>query len=565
MAIDLPPVIPPQAWTAERVEQHAAAQTAVRYEVGGYTLQISGNRYLSAEQLNLLMANAKTPAQAINAINQAYYQLGHLLTTVYFAQRDTLIYAHVVHGALAEIKAPEAIKGYFSALVGDKDLRRAEFDAKRVLANVYSDRAGVDYDVSYQVGSDPAAMTMVFTAAENQEYDATELSVGANNYGNRFLGRYFASASLKQYFSNGLEAQLSYDRALTEFGEVNGGDYYDGYNLRATLPTAWGLYGVEARHVGYGRFVDANIRRPGDPFFSLDACSLGLLCSLLGIDDGGVSVGGEGSVVEERRVALESETTMLALTGEQVILSDSLYRLTFTQRLEAVDSEIAVRRGQTLLDEPQQTLELGLKYNHLMRLLTIPSKLVLQGFVDIGFKSDSGTLGTDDTKGAVSLGRRSSEFLVFKPRVSLHSSLHDQVELNLNYSGQYSDGTQLPLQQQYFLGGNNGLSAYLPGVLIGDSGHYLKAALASPELPLAGLKFTPSLYVEYGEAWYEDASGAAGDTRMLSDVGLSLRLTYDEWLESELLVARPLGSQNFDDARLEAAEADFFWRFRLSF
>ena len=564
MAIDLPPVIPPQAWTSEHVEHAAAKLPVAIYQVGGYSLHISGNRYLSDQQLDLLMSNAKTPAQAINAINQAYYQLGHLLTTVYFAQRDDVIYAHVVHGSLADIKAPDSIRRYFSPLIGDNNLQRSEFDAQRVLANLKSDRAGLDYSATYQVGRDPSALTLVLNEQPQQDYDPTEVSLAANNYGNRFLGRYFGSGSVKHNFSNGLEAQFSYDRALTEFGEVNGGDYYDGYTFRLNGPSPWGLYGLEARRVEYARFVDARVQSPDDPLFTLNACALQALCSLFGIDDGLIVIGG-GTSVEDRRLALESETTVLALTGEQVLLSDTLYRLTFTQRLEDIDSRIGVKRGQNLLDEPQQNLELGLKYNQLMRLLGLPSKLVVQGFVDLGLKSDSGTLGTDDTKGAVNLGRRSSEFTVFKPRVSFQASLADHVELTVSYSGQYSDNTQLPLQQQYFLGGNNGLSAYMPGVLVGDSGHYAKAALAVSELPLLGLRFTPAFYVERGEAWFEDAKGVDGNTRMLSDIGLSLRLSYRELLDTELVIARPLSDQNIDKAVREAAEADFFWRLKLNF
>ena len=137
-------------------------------------------------------------------------------------------------------------------------------------------------------------------------------------------------------FRNGLEAQFSYDRALTEFGEVNGGDFYDGYTFRLNSPSPWGLYGFEARRVDYARFVDARVQSPDDPLFTLDACALQALCSILGIDDGLIVVGG-GTSIEDRRLALEAETTVLALTGEQVLLSDALYRLTFTQRLEDVD------------------------------------------------------------------------------------------------------------------------------------------------------------------------------------------------------------------------------------
>ncbi len=567
MAIDLPPVIPPQASTAERIEQVSAnlSQAAYEAEVAGYRLRVSGNRYLSAEQLGQLMSAAKTPAQAVNALNQAYYQLGHLLTTVYFAQRGELIYVHVVNGSLADIKAPDSIRGYFAGLIGDTDLLRSEFDAKRVLANLKSDRAGLDYSVSYQVAGDPSAFTMVFSEKPKDDHDATELSVSANNYGNRFLGRYFGGASAKHDFSTGLQLQLQYDLALTEFGEVNGGDYYNGYTLRLNYPTVYGLYGIEARYIEYARFADASVTTSTDPLLTVGSCDISLFCALLGGEDGGFSIGGGGTVTSTEEIYLESETQVLALTGEQVLMSDSLYRLTLTEKLEYIESTIDVRGGGRLLDEPQANVEVGIKFNRLMRLAGLPSKLSAQGFVDIGLKSDSGSFATDDRDGVVFIGRRTSEFAIFKPRVSLQSAVTDWLNLTASISGQYSDGSQLPLHQQYYQGGSSGLAAYLPGVLVGDSGHFAKLLVESSALPAFGLEFKPSLFVEQGWVWYEDAQGAAGDTRSIADVGVALSVSYQDNLSSELVIARPLADENLDARQLEAAEVDFFWRIKLSF
>jgi hypothetical protein len=51
MAVDLPPVIPPQASSAERIEQYAAlnAQALIEVKIGEYNLRISGNQYLTGE------------------------------------------------------------------------------------------------------------------------------------------------------------------------------------------------------------------------------------------------------------------------------------------------------------------------------------------------------------------------------------------------------------------------------------------------------------------------------------------------------------------------------------
>lgn len=565
MAIDLPPIIPPQASSAERIEQYAAAQSdsIIDVKIGEYNLRISGNRYLSQEQIDLIMGLAKTPAQAVNALNQAYYQLGHLLVTVYFAHRDNTIFAHVINGHLADVKAPENMYPHFSGLIGDQDLQRSEFEAKRVLANIKSERAGLDYAVTYQLSEDPAAFTIVLRESEKADHDATDLSLSVNNFGNRFLGRYFANATLKHNFSTGVEASLSYDRALTELGEVNGGDYYDGYSFRLNYPSSFGLYGLEARYIEYARDADGMVATGGSAIDNI-LCAVPLVCELTGAL--GLSIGGSvNPTMEPISLNLLSETSSLALTGEQVISSDSFHRLTVSQRLEKVDSVIDVKGFGKALDEPQTTLELGVKYHKLLRLFGVGTQVTTQGFVEAGLESDSGTLGTDTREGEVATGRRSAEFFLFKPRLGLKMAVSDWATFKTDVIAQFSNDKQLPLQQQFFLGGAAGLNAYLPGVLVGDSGSYSKMALESNGVPLFGFTFKPAIFLEHGQAWHEDAAGEAGDTRSLADAGFSLRAEYGKHFVTELLAATPVYDNNIDKGVLEQLEVDFFWRLSLTF
>ncbi|MGB1906625.1 MAG: ShlB/FhaC/HecB family hemolysin secretion/activation protein [Spongiibacter sp.] len=562
MPIDLPPIIPPQAANAAQVEQirRAGAESVYEVVIAGYTLRISGNRYLSREQLDLLTSSAKTPAQAVNALNQAYYQLGHLLTTVYYSQQDKMVYVHVVHGHLADIKAPEEIRHYFEDLIGDQDLRRSEFDAPRVLANLDSERRGVGYRVSYQLAPDRQAYTLVFKEEPVSDHDATEISLNANNYGNRFLGRYFAGVSLRHDFDNAIQVNFSYDRALSEFGETNGGDYYNGYTLRANMPTSWGLYGLEGRYTEYARTVDG--AQLGDATTAQACSAADLFCNLASPP----ALPGSQDVVDPSAPTyVESKTSSLAATGEQVLLSDTLYRLTLSERLEVVESTITAEGRGDVLDEPQATLELGVKYNHLTRVAGIASKFTLHNFVDVGLKSDGGTFDTDDREDTVAPGRRSGRFVVVKPRLSWQLGLVDWASLTASVSGQWSDGRQLPLQQQYFLGGNNGLSAYLPGILVGDSGAYSRLQFEANGLPLWGFEFKPGVFIEHGQVWYEDVEGPQGDTRSVADAGISLKADYKKVLQTEFIAARPVADNNVDKETLRRAEVDFFWRFKLGF
>jgi hemolysin activation/secretion protein len=598
MAIDLPPVIPPQASTAEKIENYAALNSAsvIERNVAGYTIRITGNKYLTEQQIDTIMNAAQTPAQAVNAINQAYYQLGHLLVTVYYAHKDKVVYAHVVNGKLAKITAPEAIADYFDELLGDEHLTRAEFDENRVLADIKAQRMGVDYSVSYQLEGNPQEFTMVFTPSEVEDHDPTKITLGLNNLGNRFLGRYFASAGISHDFSNGLNFNFNYDRGMTEWGETNGGDSYDAYTLKFNAPSPWGLYGIEGRYVEYARDVvltlvtDSSDTSTGDTdtdggcLLGLDVVC-GLVDSLLGDNNALSSLLGGGALnsvlgtalpaeessnddgtvtTQDIAFRIESESTSVALTGEQILLSDSFQRLIFSQRLEFIDNTIELMDVGTLLDESYSTLELGLKFNRVMRLFGLPTQIVAQGFAEAGLSSDSGTLGTSNEEGSVAIGRRSSEFLVLKPRLTGKLSVSDWASLNLQFISQFSNDTQLPLQQQFVLGGS-ALSAYLPGVLVGDSGTFSKLSFSGNKLPAFGMTFQPAIFVEHGQAWYEDADGVAGDARQIADAGLSLSASWKDIIKTDLIAAVPVSDDNVDQQQLKQSEVDFFWSLKVIF
>jgi hemolysin activation/secretion protein len=94
---------------------------------------------------------------------------------------------------------------------------------------------------------------------------------------------------------------------------------------------------------------------------------------------------------------------------------------------------------------------------------------------------------------------------------------------------------------------------------------YTKFALESTGIPFGGFNFKPVFFVEYGQAWYEDAAGAAGDVRAIADAGVSVKIELAKYLESEFVAATPMYDNNLDDAALSELEVDFFWRVKLSF
>lgn len=546
MAIDLPPIIPPQLSTAQKIQAHAAVSgDVIETRVAGFDLRISGNRYLTKSQIEKIAAASTTPSQAIRALNQVYYQLGHLLVAVYYAPEGSSIHVHVINGRLTGVEGPDSVKGHFEPLVGDKDLTVADFERRRVLAELQALRMGRDYAIRYSVGEDPEQFVMVFDSAEAADYKATDFILEVGNQGNRFVGRYFAGASVEHRLWKGAELTVGYESAITDWGETNGGRSYDGLNASIDRATRFGLYGLELHYAEYEREI------------LLEAAQMdtSLQCTLFGLCT--------NTPLIATPVVVEGDTTLVALTGEQVLLASTRHRLALSQRFEAVESEITLDDGRELLDEPHTSAEAGLKYFRHSRWFDTDVRWSAQGFVEAGLSSDSGTLGADtgdapNSAEAVSAGKRTAEYLLYKPKLGLKIAVGDDMSFDIDVLAQISDGDQLPQQQQFVLGGLSTMSAYLPGTLIGDSGVYGRVKLEGLWQPF-GAELKPSLFVEYGQARFEDVKGELGESRSLIDAGLRLEGKLGWGLTMQLVAAVPVSERNVDTDAIEALEVDFFW------
>ena len=548
MAIDLPPIIPPQLSSAEKIEAHASrgAET-INAEIGGFNLRVTGNRHLTEEEIRQLVGAAKTPSQAIRAINQAYYQSGHLLVTVYYAQRENVIYAHIVNGELAGVEGDAALISHFRPLVGDGNLTVAEFERRRVLADLQASRSGHDYTVSYKAGSEPDAMTLVFKQSEQDGYDATEWGLSLGNQGNRFVGRYFAGANVKHQFWNGTQLNIDYESALTEWGETNGGRNYDGLKLSLDKPTRFGLYGVELSYAQYER--DGLVVNAGQEDTSI-------LCTVFGLC--------ADVPPSTETVVVEGDTQSAALTGEQVLHATPRQRFTVSQRLDYIESDIELDDGRVLQEEAHAGAELGLKYFRHSKWFGKPVRWSVQGFVEKGLSSDGGTFSIDDTEDSVSAGKRTAEYLLYRPKLGFKIGF-DKWSLNIDVLSQFSDGKQLPQQKQFVLGGMSTLSAYLPGTLIGDTGTYARVKFERNSIDVLGLDLTPAIFVEYGQAQFENVDGDFGDSRSLTDAGISFDGYLGWGLNMAFVAAAPVSDSNINEAVLEDLEVDFYWKLTKTF
>lgn len=543
MAIDLPPVMPPQLASQQEINAVAASSAAaVSATIAGIEVRVLGNTLLSAAQLQSVLDRSKTPSEAITTLTRRYYSAGHLLVSLRYFRSGNTVTVWVGQSAVKGLRGDPQVTRHFQSLIGDPDLSLAEFDRARVLADLQAKRRGVSYSISYEQHFDDQVI-LNFQSQDAPDYQPREITLDTSNRGSRFLGRYFGAAGFRQHFSTGTEATLVYQTAFPELGEAGDGDEYHQLEFRLDHPFTYGLYGINASHIRYEREPE---------IAGVAGGILGGIClpPLISCGPGTTSA------------QLDAEITELAVTGEQVLYSNPVRRLNAFQRLEHTDSKIELAGSHAeLLAESYETATLGLRYASRANQLDVPQFLKAELGVSVGLSGDSGSFASDGNSRGVSIGKRSAEFVIVRPQLAYQRDLAASLQLNASFQAQLTGDKQLPQQQQFVLGGMESLSAFLPGVLIGDRGYYLKLELSSKQ-QWWGLDWAPGVFVEYGASEFVDAGTALGERQSLSDAGLRLKLALPRGFETELLAAASLHEDVIDERRGGDMEADFFWRLR---
>jgi len=117
MAIDLPPVMPPQLATQQQVEFAKQYQGSyVQREINGVLLRVQEAPYLSEAQLQAILDSADSPSAAITALSRRYYNMGHLLVGLsYFRLGDTVT-VMVSQNRVKGLRGAPLLTHFFSGL-----------------------------------------------------------------------------------------------------------------------------------------------------------------------------------------------------------------------------------------------------------------------------------------------------------------------------------------------------------------------------------------------------------------------------------------------------------------
>ncbi len=504
MAIDLPPPLPPLLVSTEAIEVLQAEHgTVTRADLGDHHLRIIGNPGLADRDLQRIVGEAANLSDAVRGIAALLYREGYPAARVLYALSGRELYLLILPGSVTQVTGPHPLRGYFESLAGEDVLTAAALEPRRTLAAVYSDRSRRSARLGLQPGERPGEYQL---SVQESPSTASPLSlrVQVGNPGNRFVGRNFG------------ETEISVSGAGAEFrgqwreGLEHGGQSYRDAAVATSLVTAAGLWGIEGRGMHYTQAS--------------------------GSDD------------------FQGQLSTLGVSWTFLPYADFSTRWLLNLRMDDVDDNVRGGPGsQPLLSQAYRSLEIGAERHQVWTQLQWPTELQL------GFTARAGVQGQDK------LTATDLDYRWYRPSVRLRTqpTAVAQWQLGVDASAQLSEN-HLPQQQQYVLGGVDNLSAWLPGVAVGDEGYYLR--LQSDWSFTAGSwVVAPRAFAEYGSAHLHHADGIRAQQQTLASAGAEVVIKYARWLEASLLAATPVLDHGVTQDVLHAAEADAFFRIVLRY
>ncbi len=421
----------------------------------------------------------------------------------------------------------------FEKFEGERGLTESDLEPRRVLAELKATRAGYNMTGKYSIDPDnPEAFTWTIDGEPIPEHNDFKFGASFGNPGNRFLGRYFSLANASYAAPNGDTFSLGYAHGFTNLGSSRGGENFNRGDFNYATVTRWGLYGINAAYTDYG------------------------ISNLVGQQPDG----GPDLIPGDKE---DAEIVEVSLVGNQFLYANDSSRVVLEQQLEYVDSVIEfsdpdVLDNMEIQDEQYGAARLGTTASHSWKLFDHNGNL--NG--GVGYKRGFGGHVRTDFDG---LGDplRTKNFDIIDGKFDTAYELPWNMLIGLNLKGQLSLDDRVPQQQQWVLGGPDNLSAFLPGILVGDGGN-LRLQLPRGEL-FNRLRYRFTLFAEAGVSKFEKASGQTRGIRSASDAGVKLEIALYENLQVTVHAARKISDNNIPDEVLEQSESDVFFNMRAQF
>jgi hypothetical protein len=518
MAIDYPPPAEPQQGDAQQIQQAGAALGTYTYK--DTQIHLVGDRVAGDGAIKRALNGAASLSDAVRAIGELYHAAGYPAAHLSYALVGQDLYVLATLGGVSRVDVQPGLQPFFNGLAGDQPLTDTELEPRRILASIYADRTGISatpqFDPDSQSTAPGQVMSMrdVGAKPERSEYKAelTQIKVDFGNPGNRYVGRYFADIDAHSSDYQGDEVHTT-----TRFGVhgINSGDNNGTYfeeDANWNRVTRWGVGGIDGRYVGYD--ANANALQP-------------------------TGINGRLYTVESYWLS-----PVYADINSHLSLMGKVDHTDKVANLDGLD-------GPQIQEEIYNSVELAAIYARVFDLL-LPIDL------------DAGIAARKGLSGGNPITPVDLRYFLFRPTARLLFHLTDRYTISAEGLAQFSNDST-PEQQQWVLGGVGNVTAYLPGVAIGDRGYVLRTQAGAGDYNYNSFSISPKLFVEYGKASFVNPAASAsaaltGQHPTFADVGGEIGVKFTSWLSGAIDGAWAFKHSDVSTYQLDKSDARVFFR-----
>lgn len=514
MAADVPsfPPAPETAPASAAVVASAPAAAGATFYVDGpeYRYAVAGNNLLPQATIEAILKTAATPKAAVDAINNAFADAGYLLVVIGGQVENKLVALRIIQGRITEIEAPREYLPFVNNLLDRDDLTRNQLIRETAMVDFYGQRQGVSPRPSFVKAEQVGGTKLVIT--EEPIPGAKPWSAGLvfSNLAGRFSSRYTLGGSAAVRPGNGLELTATYNQGLPGLTSESAGASYKSGTLGASIVTPWGLYGLT-----YAK-TDYQIGESGQPFYPAG-----------NLEQGGIN-------------------------GTQIAYATPASRVTTTQSVMRYSNLQTVQVGEPepfpLVEQDYTVVSAGAAYNGNFAIFGQNTAFSVSMTVAKGISGAKGTFA------ATEIGTPDPRFLLVQANAAAQTALPYDLSGSFTLTAQHADST-LPQAQQWVLGGFGNLSAWLPAVLVGDSGILGRATVNTSPYQWGAFSFSGGAFAEAGLSRLAYRGLNEPETRGLGDLGLSVTGSTTTGTTLTLAYAFPVWYHNVEGAVRQSANS----------
>jgi tetratricopeptide (TPR) repeat protein len=245
------------------------------------------------------------------------------------------------------------------------------------------------------------------------------------------------------------------------------------------------------------------------------------------------------------------------LSGSQLVYANDRSRWSVNEGFNHVSNDVKVYQdvipgGYPLTVQHYNYFDVGTQWSLSYNLLHKSGSLNTALTYNQGMNGSHGTLNNQIP------GYPAAQFHYFVANVSTTQSLPLGMSASFSASGQGAFNT-LPQENQWVLGGFGSLSAYYPGVLVGDSGYSARFQLQSPSWAFHGFSTSANLFAETGGTTYTYLARNQTPWQSLSDVGLGINMQSPWGTSISVLSALPVGWNHVSASTRKASRVDAYF------